>query len=412
MSEIVRVEVMKKKRVRYNDTYGEKYETVEWLELIQRPDTHVFIFRYKASVDKGDRLIMDGNVLDVVGVSEDICTSTIRVFTEANTLETNLMKISGNGGCVEYGKAEPAATKDHDAEQWMDSWVGTYAKNIASHYDEIKNGKHIGQLFGMFDLDVACACVGAGPSLDKNIDGLRDFPGIIICADRAYRSMKARGIKPDIVFSIDCHEDLIAEMLKGPNSSDDFLILNTCSDPKVMKEWKGKVMFFNMRHPGVQFTDYILPELFPGFGTIDNCGNVGNESVLLADFMGCSPIVMVGQDYGYTGGKMHADKYEFDADGKPCGIVPVDHAKLMEERTGKVTVGGVVTYSAFPTYAGSLYIQRDRRGLDITNCTEGGILTGLSCKPLAEMCADLNERISLGKLKSPTEARGLLETLK
>lgn len=408
----MRVEVMKKKRVRYNDTYGEKYETVEWLECIQQPETNVFIFRHNASVSKGDRLILDGKVMDVVGVTEDIGTSTIRVFTEANAMETSLMKIAGTGCSVEYGKAEPSATKDHDAEMWMDSWVGTYARNIVAHYDKIKNGKHIGDLFGLFDLNVACACVGAGPSLDKNIEGLRGFPGIIICADRAYRSLNARGINPDIVFSVDCHDDLIAEMLKGPDSSKDFLVLNTCSDPKVMMEWKGKVMFFNMRHPGVQFTDYILPELFPGFGTIDNCGNVGNESVLLADYIGLSPIVLVGQDYGYTGGKMHADKYEFDADGKPCGIVPVDHAKLMDERTGKVKIGDVITYAAFPTYAGSLYIQQERRGLAITNCTEGGILTGLPCKPLSEMCAELNEQISLGKLKSPIEARGRLEALK
>lgn len=411
MNGIERVELMKRKRVRFNDTYGDKFETVDWIEP-KEMDSERMVFSWEARVQEGDRIIYGRRVFDVTGVSENLSTMTQTAFVKPNDTETALLRMS-DGNCeIEYGLAE-LASKDHAAERWMDSWVGIYALHIIRHYKRIREGRELGALFDIFgDSDTACACVGAGPSLDKNIEALRDFPGIIICADRAYKSLKARGIKPDLVLSVDCHEDLIAEMLKGPDSTLDTLVLNTCTDPQTADVWKGKIYWFNMRHPGVQFMDHVLPVLFPNFGALENCGNVGNASVLLADFMGLKHIVLVGQDYGYTGGKMHADRWEFAEDGTPKGVVETDHAALFEKRTGKVTASGVVTYAAFITYARSLLAQMEKKRLDIMNCTEGGILTDFRCRPLAEVCGELSKRVAAGSLLSADNAKKRIARIK
>jgi hypothetical protein len=300
-----------------------------------------------------------------------------------------------------------ATSKDHGAEEFMDEWVGTFTKNIVAHYDEIKAGRHIGELFGLFNHDVPVVCVGAGPSLDKNAHLLYEFPGVIIATDKAYKMLKVRGIDPDVVISIDCHYDLVPEFLDCPGNNDNILVLNTCADPKVTKIWGGQIFWFLMRHPGVQFTDRILPALFPTFGSIENCGNVGNASVLLADHMGLSPIILIGQDYGYTGGKMSARRFEY-ADGGKISEIELDHSRLLEERTGKLEVEGVTTYAPFIGYRDTLYGLMERNSLNIINCTEGGILKGLPCAPFSAIIDGLTK----GSRAKSEEAKIILKNFR
>ena len=338
-----------------------------------------FVFPLGTDLVPNDRLIDENKkVYDVASVSKNGRTEAEVLY---NDFETNFRLLEGNGH-AHYGQVQSTG-RDEDAEVFMDAWVGTYITNIVAHYDEIKAGRNLGELYGLFNHDAPAAVIGAGPSLDKNIDQLKRFPGVIIASDRAYRILLAHGINPDVVISVDTHYDLVAEMLDTPHSNKHALVLNVCSDPKIAKNWKGSIFWFLMKHPGVQFTDHILPALFPTFYGLENVGCVGNSSVVLADMMGLSPIVMVGQDFGYTGGRMFADQFKANADGSFAPI-DFDHAAAFEKRTGKVTVDGITTYAPYLNFRAAAYNLRYNRGIDLINCTEGGILTELPCRSLAE----------------------------
>lgn len=359
-----------------------------------------FDFIKGTDVKEGDRLLAEETIFDVGAVRAN-GRGTVIATAFKNELETGLWRLKEIHGCdIKYGIAV-ATSKDPEAEAYMDSWVGTYIVNLVSHYDEIKNGKDISSFYGLFNHDIPAACVGAGPSLDKNVHLLHDFPGLIICADRAYKSLRARGIDPDFVYSVDCHYDLVAEMLNWPGTEKHRLVLNTCSDPAIAKAWKGKIYWYNMRHPGVQFTDKILPALLPKFHSIPNLGNAGNASAFFADYVGLSPIVLVGHDYGYTGGKMHAKAFRAGVDGSTEEI-EVDHNDLLEKRSGKVRIDDIVTYSPYLSYRDTMQDLRRVRGLQIYNCTEGGILTGLPCLPLAEMIERLSARREAARMAAET----------
>lgn len=352
-----------------------------------------FVFDKDIEPIKGDRVLVENAIYDVTKVWFEQCDGRHRAEGTINRMETDL-KALAQFGIVEDGVVEIPFRKDDEAERFMEAWVGTYAVNIAEHYHEIKNGKDISVFRGLFDHDVPVACVGAGPSLDKNGHLLVDFPGIIICVDKAYKMLLARGIEPDFVISIDCHYDLIAEMLDHPWNKRHKLILNTAADPKISKIWKGEIYWYLMRHPGVQFMDKILPALFPKFDSLENVGCVGNTSVTFSEYIGASPVVLVGQDYGYTGGKMHATRFEFDKNGNVLNEIEDDHEKKMRERTGKVSVGGVTTYLPFKGYMRSLYAIAKFRKVNVVNCTEGGILQQLPRLGLKEM---------IEKIKSPKD---------
>ena len=344
-----------------------------------------YFFPGRTDIKQGDRCVNQDGIFDVkfVKIAGKHNGVETKIKCMRNEFESGMKRLKEMGCSVQEGILAPIV-KDPAAEAFMDSWVGTYILNIVEHYDEIKNGRDISVFHGMFNRDVPVVCVGAGPSLDKNAHLLYDFPGVIIATDRSYKMLRARGIAPDLTMSVDCHYDLIAEMLECPDSNKHKLILNTCSDPKASKVWGGDIFWFLMRHPGVQFMDKILPALFPKFHSLPNLGNVGNSSVFFADYVGLSPIVLIGHDYGYTDGKMSAKRFDISEDGNVTELED-NHDALMEKRSGKVKADDVVTYAPFLSYRDSIYDLRKKKGIDIINCTEGGILNKLPSMSFAKM---------------------------
>lgn len=386
-----RVLVQRRKRIKFCGEFADAFD--EHIRasavIISLVPPAQFAFEKILDIKIGDRILFSEGVFNVIHVATSDHLHRFKMIVDAskNDFESSMKQLKDLGCDVQFGRIE-STRKDEEAERFFDSWVGTYAKNIIAHHDEIAGGRHIGELFAMFTHDVPVACVGAGPSLDKNIDLLKAFPGLIICADRAYRMLRARKIEPDFVISTDCHYDLIANMLSAPGNERHRLILNTCSDPAICKAWKGQIFWFNMKHPGVQFTDKILPALFPAFHTLENAGCVGNSSVVMADQMGLSPIILVGQDFAYTNGRMHAQEFEIlpDESARP---LEANHAESFEKRTGKVTVDGETTYVPFLNFRDTINALRNKRGLNIVNCTEGGILNDLPALPLSQMVGQL-----------------------
>lgn len=407
-TDAVETVIERKKRVKFMGEFKDRYvlHTNHSCRVMENglPYRRLLIFAGDIDVLAGDRCVAGADVYEVVSVQHHFVSGeneTVAVC-DHDKFETGMKKLEELGCDIKFGKIVSTA-KDPEAEDFMDSWVGTFIKNIVAHYDQIKTGRHIGELFGLFNHDIPAVCVGAGPSLDKNAHLLYEFPGVIICADRAYKMLRARGIEPDIVLSVDCHYDLVPDFLDWPGSFGHLLVLNTCSDPKVMDVWKGKVFWSLMKHPGVQFMDRILPALFPTFGGLENAGNVGNSSVLLADHIGFSPVFLIGQDYGYTGGKMMGKQYKFSK--KKAEEVEVDHARLLEERSGKTDVDGTLTYFPFLSYRDTLYHLREKRGIDVINCTEGGILKKLPNMPFSEVIGKFPMK------QSYTEAKKLLKEI-
>lgn len=405
------VQIQRLSREKLGGEFKQMFKTLMSLDAQVLPngaaEKRTVIFRGNPDVKLGDRCVAEKGVYDVMVIQRHGAgdgAETVAVC-EYNDFETTWNRMQALGCDMAWGKLESTG-KDQAAEDFMDSWVGTYIRNIVTHYDDIANGRHIGEFFDALEHKVPAAIVGAGPSLDTNAIQLHGFPGVIICVDRAYKMLLARGIEPDFVISVDCHYDLIAEMLTDPASERHTLILNSCADPEVAKNWKGRIFWYNMVHPGVQFTDKILPALFPEFGGIMNAGCVGNTATLFADYLGCSPLVFVGQDYAYTGKRMHATQYRRAPDG---AFEPIreDHATKLEARSGKVEVDGETTYFPFIGYRDTAYGFIESQGLNVINATEGGILNKLPRRSLSAAIEMLRTRIQM-----PAEAaRKIIKTI-
>ncbi|MFN0132082.1 MAG: 6-hydroxymethylpterin diphosphokinase MptE-like protein [Phycisphaerales bacterium] len=150
--------------------------------------------------------------------------------------------------------------------------------------------------------------VSAGPSLRRNVDLLR-HEGITdhfvtIAAQTVLRPLLGRGIRPRFVTALDYHEisrrfyeGLTAEVVAGIT-----LVAEAKANPAILGSFPGTV-----RLPGDAVLDSILgPAFARPMGSIRPGATVAHMAYYLARHLGCDPVILIGQDLGFTDGQYYA----------------------------------------------------------------------------------------------------------
>lgn len=138
--------------------------------------------------------------------------------------------------------------------------------------------------------------VSTGPSLNKNVKLLKKAKNyfIIICADTALSILMKNKIEPHFVFTIeanpknfDCYKDWLFKDL--------CFCANAFVYPPTIKSFKGPIFIDNGGYPFAQWIEKFID--IKGF--LSKGGSVSTNCFSLAQFMGCNPIVFVGQDLSF-----------------------------------------------------------------------------------------------------------------
>jgi len=150
-------------------------------------------------------------------------------------------------------------------------------------------------------------CVAAGPSLNKNIQYLREVNGrgLIICADTILQRLLDEGIVPDAVCVLERGEIVYDYFFRDRRYPPEVtLVGQSVVWPEIFATFPGlKTVALKAGLIPEQWLGSLLPHLalFPGGSS------VGNMNFGLARFLGCDPIVLVGQDLAYgEEGESHA----------------------------------------------------------------------------------------------------------
>ncbi|MFG0273653.1 MAG: 6-hydroxymethylpterin diphosphokinase MptE-like protein, partial [Phycisphaerales bacterium] len=165
---------------------------------------------------------------------------------------------------------------------------------------------------GVADLAGLCAgrpavVVSAGPSLARTIDALA-APGVrdrvvIIAVQTALKPLLAKGVRPHFVTALDYHEisrrfyeGLTAEGIAGVT-----LVAEPKVNPVVPESFPGPV-----RCPGDDTLDLLLgADLAGEHGTLPAGSTVAHLAYYLARHLGCDPVILTGQDLGFTDGQYY-----------------------------------------------------------------------------------------------------------
>jgi len=173
-------------------------------------------------------------------------------------------------------------------------------RNLANNLGHYAAGATINDLRGAAK-GYPAILVAAGPSLARNVHllaerGVRDH-AVIIAVQTVLKPLLERGVRPHYVTALDYHE-ISRRFYEGlPELPDVTLVAEPKSNKAILDHFPGPIRVCRS-----SFLDTLLgPEARPT-DALPGGSTVAHLSLYLAQHLGCDPIVLIGQDLGFSDG--------------------------------------------------------------------------------------------------------------
>jgi SAM-dependent methyltransferase len=148
---------------------------------------------------------------------------------------------------------------------------------------------------------VPAVVVGAGPSLDRRLDLVRDLSdrAVVIAADTATRPLRAAGVRVDLVVAVDPSETNARHLVGLDLEPAAWLVAEPSVAPVAFRAFAGRTFTFAVadHEPWPWLHDAGVTR-----GALKAWGSVLTTAFDLALWAGCGPIVFVGADLAYSRG--------------------------------------------------------------------------------------------------------------
>ena len=141
--------------------------------------------------------------------------------------------------------------------------------------------------------------VSAGPSLRKNKHLLREAAGkaVLIAVQTTLQPLLEMGVRPHYVTSLDYHDICTRFFENLPADLSSELIAEPKASTAVLDMYPGPLSIL-----GNDFAQRMLRELPLDRPCLRSGATVAHLAFYLAEFMGCDPIIFIGQDLGFSDG--------------------------------------------------------------------------------------------------------------
>ena len=230
--------------------------------------------------------------------------------------------------------------------------------------------------------DAPAVIVSAGPSLDGNIHELRGKKDhlLIIATDTTIKPLLAAGVDPHFVMTGDpSHANYLH--LKGAVTREALLVMEATAHPQSPEGFKDRTLSCVYGNSVL----HALAELPGDKGILHAWGSVATMALDFAMFVGCNPIIFIGQDLAYTDGRLYCSNVYFENIWFSGAKTPNEREKRMADLRAANNPQVVMDIYRRPIETTrALLAYRDwiirvignhpeRRFI---NATEGGILSG------------------------------------
>lgn len=256
-------------------------EHVDLGELIANPSVHWLIGPISSAM--GEELLALGDAL----------ADGIEVITPATTerrapgyYESVRRLLEQVGRHADIARS----TKVRQGERTIENLLGNLARYAAS-----PSWRHA--------KDSARGCpaiiVSAGPSLMKNRHLLPALAprALLIAVGTAFKQLRALGVEPDVVCQID-HSDLCLRHFDNVGDvGRTVLVADPSASPIVLDRWPGAIAFLHD-----DLAQAMLAREEPRLPSLPKATTVAHAAYHVAHFLGCDPIILVGQDLAFTDG--------------------------------------------------------------------------------------------------------------
>ncbi len=257
--------------------------------------------------------LAQGNVVLLTAPGQPAIAEATRNCETLLAMGSRLMVHPPSAGRLGEGAREFARDFAAVLEAVRTHVVTTLVQTEITLRNELQNLDHYATAPGIQELRGRCAgraaiLVAAGPSLSRTIDLLAE-PGVrdrfvIIAAQTVLKPLLARGIRPHFVTALDHHE--ISRRFYEGLTPEDVRGITLVAEPKanaaILDAFAGVV-----RCVGDSTLDRVLgPTLAREMGSLPPGATVAHLAYYLARHLGCDPVILVGQDLGFTDGQYYA----------------------------------------------------------------------------------------------------------
>lgn len=176
-------------------------------------------------------------------------------------------------------------------------------KMLIQNMPSLINEPPLARFRGIFKGKTAVV-VSAGPTLDRNIEALKKNRDkyILFTVGTAVKTLYQKGLKPDFLCIIETYNS--SKQVEGLDLSDVYFITEPYASPELRKfEYKKIFSHISANSPINNFWAEICGENIEEYWTK---GTVSYTAINSARILGCSKIVLVGQDLAYVAGQCYS----------------------------------------------------------------------------------------------------------
>lgn len=230
--------------------------------------------------------------------------------------------------------------------------------------------------------------VAAGPSLNKQLSLLKEMKGkaLILCVDTALAVLLKHGIIPDAVVTSERISRTYEWFYENLPYQDQLMFMGLpMTDSRIFDKFKHRIICYRQNETVCEWLHTL--NRYPGKFEIGmSCAHLAFG---FAKFLGCSPIVLIGQDLAYGE----------DNSGHAAGTSYEDHTEFVKKRDENQSYATTKGYYGGEVYTEDIWnhfrvwYEQEILGTEsvVYNCTEGGAyIEGAIHIPFVEACKEID----------------------
>ena len=326
-----------------------------------------YLFQIASSVSKGLVILYEPNLdilyntFSLVDFSADLAKSNVYVFNDFEKLQNFLVEKATNNSYIEIASLpsyrelykDVFDTQIKTLELTYGSVILDYSykqkKLYGATYTTVRNLPElikeipINKLENYFK-DKTAIIVSAGPTLSENIEVLKSVQdkAIIFAVGPALKTLVKNNIKVDFLCIVESNN--CSKQVSGLDLSDINLIVEPFTNPAIHTlAAKQKYLHVSANMPPSEYWGKISNTNTEGYGTQ---GTVSYMALNTAIKMGCSKIILVGQDLAYIEGQCYSKdsayselECVYNEQLQKYEIVPKDFEKYRDSLSASDDVG-------------------------------------------------------------------------
>jgi len=254
-----------------------------------------------------------------------------------------------------------------------------FCNNISKNFNNIISSVGINSLKSSFTNIPAIIC-SAGPSLDKNIQLIKSKRNnfVLISVATALKTLNANKITPDFVVAIDPEEITLQFFDFHNRSPDSWLVYNPVVPSPIPEFFTGRCLVYDSTNKLAQWLQKNIGEN----GDLGKIFSVAHAAFQFADFIGCSPKILVGQDFAFDRNRLHSKSSYYsqkmeDSINQYATLNLLNQQNFHKYSNNIIDRQGIYSEPLFTTVSLDTYANvisdTVKANLNTCNATEGGI---------------------------------------